>query len=75
MRAGNSTKVFFIIDDNIFGPVSNKGSVVKNFSIDPKNLGLNSRQLYWFTYPSKDELKNFKLELTHYGFYENFYKL
>ena len=36
-----------------------------------KNLGLNSRQLYWFTYPSKDELKNFKLELTHYGFYEN----
>ena len=38
MRAGNSTKVFFIIDDNIFGPLSNKGSVVKNFSIDPKNI-------------------------------------
>ena len=38
MRAGNSTKVFFIIDDNIFGPLSNKGSVVKNFSVDPKNI-------------------------------------
>ena len=38
LRAGNSTKVFFIIDNNIFGPLSNKGSVVKNFSIDPKNI-------------------------------------
>ena len=38
LRAGNSTKVFFIIDDNIFGPLSNKGSVVKNFSVDPKNI-------------------------------------
>ena len=36
-----------------------------------KNLGLTQRQLYWFTYPTKEELKNFKLELTHYGFYEN----
>ena len=41
LRAGNSTKVFFIIDDNIFGPLSNKGSVVKNFSIDPKNIEKN----------------------------------
>ncbi len=36
-----------------------------------KQLGLTDRQLYWFTYPSKEELKNFNLELTHYGFYEN----
>ena len=41
LRAGNSTKVFFIIDDNIFGPLSNKGSVVKNFSVDPKNIEKN----------------------------------
>ena len=41
LRAGNSTKVFFIINDNIFGPLSNKGSVVKNFSIDPKNIEKN----------------------------------
>ena len=41
LRAGNSTKVFFIIDNNIFGPLSNKGSVVKNFSIDPKNIEKN----------------------------------
>ena len=41
LRAGNSTKVFFIIDDNIFGPLSNKGSVVKNFSIDPNNIEKN----------------------------------
>ncbi len=41
LRAGNSTQVFFIIDDNIFGPLSNKASVVKNFSIDPKNIEKN----------------------------------
>ena len=41
LRAGNSTKVFFIIDENIFGPLSNKGSVVKNFSVDPKNIEKN----------------------------------
>ena len=27
------------------------------------------RQLFWFTYPK--EIKEFDLELTHYGFYEN----
>ena len=36
LRAGNSTKVFFIIDDNIFGPLSNKGSVVKIFQLIQK---------------------------------------
>ena len=36
-----------------------------------KSHGLTDRQLYWFTYPSKEELQNFKLELTHYEFYEN----
>ena len=41
LRAGNSTKVYFIINENIFGPLSDKGSVVKNFSIDPKNIEKN----------------------------------
>ena len=41
LRAGNSTKVFFILNNNIFGPLSTKGSVVKNFSIDPKNIEKN----------------------------------
>ena len=41
LRAGNSTKVFFIINDNIYGPLSKKGSVVKNFSIDPNNIKKN----------------------------------
>ena len=36
-----------------------------------KAMGLTDSQLYWFTYPEKDELKNFELELTHYGFYED----
>ncbi len=36
-----------------------------------KEEGMTNRQLYWFTYPSKEELKNFNLQLTHYGFYEN----
>ena len=41
LRAGNSTKVYFIINENIFGPLSDKVSVVKNFSIDPKNIEKN----------------------------------
>ena len=36
-----------------------------------KKEGMSERQLYWFTYPTKEELKNFNLQLTHYGFYEN----
>ena len=41
LRAGNSTKVFFVINNKIFGPLSTKVSVVKNFSIDPKNIEKN----------------------------------
>ncbi len=36
-----------------------------------KLQGLNDRQLFWFTYPKKEDLKKFDLELTHYGFYED----
>ena len=36
-----------------------------------KSHGLTDRQLYWFTYPNQKELNNFQLDLTHYGFYEN----
>ncbi len=36
-----------------------------------KAKGLSDRELYWFTYPNKNEVKDFKVELTHYGFYEN----
>ncbi len=41
LRAGNSSKVFFVLNDNIFGPLSTKSSVVKNFSIDPENIERN----------------------------------
>ena len=36
-----------------------------------KAQGLNERQLYWFTYPERNKLEKFPLELTHYSFYEN----
>ncbi len=36
-----------------------------------KLSGLNEKQLYWFKFPSKKELQKIKMEITHYGFYEN----
>ena len=33
--------------------------------------GLTEKELYWFKFPSDDELKKLKLEITHYGFYED----
>jgi len=36
-----------------------------------KLSGLNEKELYWFEFPNKDELKKNNLEITHYGFYEN----
>ncbi len=38
LRAGNATKVFFVLDGNLYGPLSSDLSVVKNFSIDPKYI-------------------------------------
>ena len=36
-----------------------------------KKSGLNERELYWFKFPTEDEIKKLNLEITHYGFYEN----
>jgi|TARA_B100001964_G_scaffold242060_1_gene315898 N-acetyl sugar amidotransferase len=36
-----------------------------------KMSGLNKDQLYWFTYPSKEEILKSDLKITHWGFYEN----
>ncbi len=38
LRAGNATKVFFVINENLYGPLSSDLSVVKNFSIDPEYI-------------------------------------
>ncbi len=38
LRAGNATKVFFIINGHLYGPLSSDLSVVKNFSIDPEHI-------------------------------------
>ena len=38
LRAGNATKVYFAINENLFGPLSTNSSVVKNFSIEPNNI-------------------------------------
>ena len=36
-----------------------------------KKSGLNERELYWFNFPNEEEIKKLNLEITHYGFYEN----
>jgi N-acetyl sugar amidotransferase len=36
-----------------------------------KAEGLTEKQLYWFTFPSKDEFDDLNIEITHYSFYEN----
>ena len=62
LRAGNATKVYFILNDNIFGPLSTNGSVVKKFSIDPKNIEKNlsyvSTDIDFFEPSSKNKSKN-----------------
>ena len=41
LRAGNATKVFFVINGKLYGPLSSELSVVKNFSIDPEYIQNN----------------------------------
>ena len=36
-----------------------------------KKANLNEQQMYWFKFPSNEELKKLKLEVTHYGAYED----
>ena len=36
-----------------------------------KMSDLNKEQLYWFTYPSKEEILKKNLKITHWSFYEN----
>ena len=36
-----------------------------------KMCDLNKDQLYWFTYPSKEETSKLNLKITHWSFYEN----
>jgi hypothetical protein len=35
LRSGNAQNVYFVIDKNVFGPLSTEKSVVKNVSLDP----------------------------------------
>ena len=39
LRAGNATKVYFELDGEIFGPLSTSNSVVKDFNLDPLQIG------------------------------------
>ena len=41
LRAGNAQNVYFIINENFFGPLSLDKSVVKNVSLDPKAIKIN----------------------------------
>ena len=41
LRAGNAQNVYFVINKQIFGPLSNDKSVVKNVSLDPKTIQSN----------------------------------
>ncbi len=61
LRAGNSTKVFFDIDGNLFGPLSLDKSVIKNFSIDPisikNNLSFVAKTIDFYDANSKNNVK------------------
>ena len=41
LRAGNAQNVYFIVNENFFGPLSLDKSVVKNVSLDPKAITVN----------------------------------
>ena len=41
LRAGNAQNVYFMINENFFGPLSLDKSVVKNVSLDPKAIKVN----------------------------------
>ena len=41
LRAGNAQNVYFIINENFFGPLSSEKSVVKNVSLNPKAIKLS----------------------------------
>ena len=62
LRAGNATKVFFVINGNLYGPLSSELSVVKNFSIDPKfiqnKLSFVSANKEFLTKNSENKTKN-----------------
>ncbi len=62
LRAGNATKVFFVINGNLYGPLSSELSVVKNFSIDPEyiqnKLSFVSTNKEFFTNNSKNKTIN-----------------
>jgi len=36
-----------------------------------KKKGITDNQLYWFTFPSEKEIKNFNLKITHYSYFDN----
>lgn len=36
-----------------------------------KKKGITDSQLYWFTFPSKKEIKNFNIKIAHYSYFEN----
>jgi cytoskeletal protein RodZ len=62
LRAGNATKVFFVINGNLYGPLSSDLSVVKNFSINPEyiqnKLSFVSANKDFLTKNSKNTIKN-----------------
>ena len=62
LRAGNATKVFFVINENLYGPLSSDLSVVKNFSINPEyiqnKLSFVSANKEFLTKNSKNKIEN-----------------
>ena len=41
LRSGNAQNVYFVIDDEVLGPLSEHKSVVKKVSLDPKIIRIN----------------------------------
>ena len=60
------------INDGIYSVDYMKSSYLeKGYDKILKMSGLNEQQLYWFKFPSDEELKKLKPEVTHYSFYED----
>ena len=41
LRAGNAQNVYFVVDSEVFGPLSAQTSVVKEVSLDPQSIKAN----------------------------------
>jgi len=60
------------IDKGVYGVDYIKSSYLENgYDKMLKMSKLSDKQLFWFKFPTKEELEKTDLEITHYSFYEN----